>query len=235
MKAYKFLDANDNSPFAGFHWVPGVWVEAALSSPCHAGIHGCLSRDLSYWLSASLWEVELEGQIVESHRKVTGSRGRLVRRIGDYDAAVAELAQIGVWRSRDRAVEALESEGAGADAPPRWGRVGRRGGSWSGLGLRRHVRRVAGELAGARSIDDLAKIRVRPHADAFGLVAAALTVDAAKASLTGEPAESPFVAAYSAGHAAAGVAENQARFDEGFGTERAFQSAWLGDRLQLDV
>ena len=111
MRAYKFLDAHRCSPFTATVWVPGEWIEAPSPRPCHEGVHACHAADVSYWLADSMWEVELEGSIVESRHKVVGSRGRLVQPVGDYSRAARELAEVGVWRSRDRAVAALEAAG----------------------------------------------------------------------------------------------------------------------------
>ena len=63
--------------------------------------------------------------------------------------------------------------------------------------------------------------------------AAALPVDAAYFAGDDLPAQSPFVAACSVGHVAGGPDGDQAVYDEGYAAERAFQSAWLTDRLAL--
>ena len=105
MRAFKFLDAQGRAPFTAAPWAPGEWVEAAGAHPCREGVHGFRAPDVAYWLADALWEIELDGDIVDTRHKVVGSRGRLVRPIEEYPAAVRELAEVGVWRSRDRAVE----------------------------------------------------------------------------------------------------------------------------------
>ena len=88
MRAYKFLDADGLAPFTAFPWTPGEWVEASGAEPCRAGVHACAPADLSHWLAASLWEVELDGEIVEEATKVVASRARLVRRLDAWDDAL---------------------------------------------------------------------------------------------------------------------------------------------------
>ena len=201
MRAYKFLDAEGRGPFTGVLWPVGAWVERSDAVPCHDGVHGVLPDDLSHWLAASLWEVELDGKVVEARHKVVGSRGRLVRRIDDYGDAVRELAEVGAWRCRDRAVAAL-----GADDPG---------------------------FAAASTLEELAALGGSVDDSTFAGAAAALAGDAAHFALHGLPAQSPFVAACSAGHAAAGPSGDQGAYEEGYAAERAFQSAWLADRLGL--
>jgi hypothetical protein len=87
--AYKFLRSDGRSVFTSFAWPlpadgPGYWVEAPLD-PCRSGIHACRLTDLPYWAGRVLYEVELDGEVVEEPRKVMASRGRLVRRIAAWE------------------------------------------------------------------------------------------------------------------------------------------------------
>ena len=89
MIAYKFLRADGGSVFTGFAWPlpadgPGAWVEAPLD-PCRSGIHACFLSDLPLWAGQVLYEVELDGELLEEATKLMASRGRLVRRIGAWD------------------------------------------------------------------------------------------------------------------------------------------------------
>jgi hypothetical protein len=206
MRAYKFLDAYGLAPFTAVPWTVGQWVEGAGVEPCRVGVHGCVPADLSHWLAASLWEVELEGEIVATRHKVVGARGRLVRSMDGYDAAVRELAGIGAWRCRDRAVAVLGAEGG---------------------------TELADRFAEATTLDELAALGGNADESMFGGAAAALAADAAHFALHGLPAQSPFVAACSAGHVAGGPDGDQAAYDQGYAAERAFQSAWLTERLAL--
>jgi hypothetical protein len=203
MRAYKFLDDDGRAPFTGVPWTPGVWVEARAAEPCREGVHACLPADLSHWLSAVLWEVELDGEVKATRRKLVASRGRLIRPVEGYVTAVRELAEVGAWRTRDRAV--------------------------SGLGDRDSARR----LAAATTLTEVAALGAGEDEATFGGRAAVLAADAAYVALHGTAPQAPFVAACSAGHLAAGPDGDQAAFDEGYAAERAFQSAWLADRLGL--
>lgn len=85
MIAYKFLDEGAVSPFTGFRWSQGEWVEAGGIDPCRSGIHACTAAHLPYWLAPELWEIELDGELVRQARKVIAARGRLVRRIDAWN------------------------------------------------------------------------------------------------------------------------------------------------------
>jgi hypothetical protein len=87
--AYKFLRPDGRSPFSGFRWhlpngEPSEWVDARVE-PCRSGIHACRVSDLPLWVGRTLYEIELEGEVVEERSKVVASRGRLVRRIDAWD------------------------------------------------------------------------------------------------------------------------------------------------------
>jgi hypothetical protein len=86
--AYKFLNEGAVSPFAGFRWPADEWVDAAGTDPCSRGIHACRVTDLPFWLGKELWEIELAGDVVVQERKVVAPRGRLVRRIGEWNRAL---------------------------------------------------------------------------------------------------------------------------------------------------
>jgi hypothetical protein len=85
MRLYKVLDAGGVAPFTRFAWPDGEWVEAETIEPCRSGIHACRVRDLPYWLGSELWEIELDGEVTEQGRKVVAGRGRLVRRITEWN------------------------------------------------------------------------------------------------------------------------------------------------------
>jgi hypothetical protein len=87
--AYKFLRADGSSVFSAFRWTlpdggPGAWVDAHID-PCRSGIHACRAADLAYWAGRSLYEIELDGQIVEQPTKLVASRGRLLRRLAAWE------------------------------------------------------------------------------------------------------------------------------------------------------
>jgi hypothetical protein len=87
MNAFKFLAAGAVSPFARFRWPVGEWVDATQAEVCRLGIHACRIGDLPFWLDTELWEIELEGEVVEHPRKIVAPRGRLVRQIEEWGAS----------------------------------------------------------------------------------------------------------------------------------------------------
>ena len=101
--AYKFLDDGAAGPFTGFRWPVGEWVDAGGVDPCLEGIHACRLRDLPVWIGRELWEIELDGALVEQARKVVAPRGRLTRRIDAWNGQVArEFGRFCARRTRER-------------------------------------------------------------------------------------------------------------------------------------
>jgi len=86
--AYKLLGEGRIAPFSRVVWPePGEWLEAESVEPCRSGIHACRADQLPPWLAlGDLWEVELEDVVVDA-RKLVARRGRLVRRIDEWNAA----------------------------------------------------------------------------------------------------------------------------------------------------
>ena len=86
MIAYKFLLEDRVAPFSGAAWPePGEWLEAEVVDLCRTGVHACRVSDLPYWLRPELWEVELDGEIVTGEVTIAASRGRLVRRVEEWN------------------------------------------------------------------------------------------------------------------------------------------------------
>lgn len=101
--AYKFLDEQGAAPFTGFRWPVDEWVEAGRADPCGVGIHACRVRDLPVWMGRQLWEIELDGEVVELERKLVAPRGRLVRRVSEWNDALLEgFGRFCVTRTRER-------------------------------------------------------------------------------------------------------------------------------------
>jgi hypothetical protein len=89
VNAYKFLRADGTGVFTRFEWPlpdgrPGAWVETD-PDPCRAGIHACRRGDLPYWAGRALYEIELDGDVIEHRTKVIAPRGRLLRRIDAWN------------------------------------------------------------------------------------------------------------------------------------------------------
>jgi hypothetical protein len=92
--AYKFLRQDGSSVFTGFGWPlpnggPGSWVEADVE-PCRSGIHACRPEHLPLWAGQVLYEVELDGEIVDDRTKVIAGRARLTRRIDAWEESVRD-------------------------------------------------------------------------------------------------------------------------------------------------
>src|SRR5205085_3116636 len=68
---------------------PGPWLEAPVE-PCRSGIHACRRDDLPLWLGRELYEIELDGEIVDEPAKLIAARARLVRRIDAWDDPLRE-------------------------------------------------------------------------------------------------------------------------------------------------
>lgn len=215
--AYKFLDRHGCTLFRAVRWPlpqgdgPGPWLEAAAARPCREGIHACRPQDLAYWVQHELWEIELDGDVVEAERKVVARRGRLVRRLDAWAEHVGkDFGAWCAWRAREQAIAILERTG-----DQDWAREL---GQAATLGELREVgRRAAAALDG----------------DSAPGSAAALAADAAQLALTDLIAEAPFVAACAAGHAATFDGGGRHDFDLAFTAERAAQSDWVATRLGL--
>lgn len=85
MIAYKFLRPDGTGIFTGFGWPlpgdgPGEWVDAP-AEPCRSGIHACSAAQLPLWMGPVLYEVELDGTVVDAGMKLVAPRGRLTRRV----------------------------------------------------------------------------------------------------------------------------------------------------------
>lgn len=118
MIASKWLRPDGTSVFTRFRWPlpdgggPGAWVDATVE-PCHMGIHACRDADLPYWAGRELYEIELEGPIVEEQTKVVAPRGRLLRRIEAWDDALRDEY---TRMCADRGIELVR----GAGLPAGW-------------------------------------------------------------------------------------------------------------------
>jgi hypothetical protein len=118
--AHKVLGPDRRSRFTGFVWPPpdaaDPWVTADAVNRCRAGIHACRIEMLPIWLGAELWQIELDGEIVEGDRKIVASRGRLVRRIDDWNTeAKLEFADACAEEARRRTATAPELGGYADD------------------------------------------------------------------------------------------------------------------------
>ena len=199
---------------------PGAWVAPA------GGARAAQPPGLPHWIDEELWLVELAEPVLPEETRLVGSRGRLLRRVERWTPALArELAEACAWRARDQAVGALRGRGCAT---------------------------LADDLAGARELADVERLVAAtaaadlPAHVAFAADAAALARGArpeawlADTACTGHPRQAPaataanlcFVVAHTAGLAAV-EERGAAAYEAGVQAERAWQAAWLADRLGL--
>jgi hypothetical protein len=208
--AYKFLDGAGRGVFSGFRWTEqpaGTWVETPAAVPCREGVHGCRPADLAWWLNEELWEVELDGDVVDAGRKVVARRGRLRRRLDEWaGSAAAEFVGAVIFRARDAA---LAVEGS---AP------------------------ATEELAACDRVDEIlpaARAALGRLEDGTAAhVAVGLVADAASFG-NQHICHAPFISACAAGHTAAARTGRRGDWRGGLVAERAWQSAWIAERLGL--
>jgi hypothetical protein len=109
--AYKFLANGSVGRFSGFHFRPGQWVEAIRAGEGW-GIHACRAQDLSYWIDAELWRIELEGPMHERATQIEARRGRLLDRIDGWNEKQRAAFGLGcVFQTRDLSASALRKLG----------------------------------------------------------------------------------------------------------------------------
>jgi hypothetical protein len=210
--AYKFLDGDGHTMFSGFSWPlpaegePGEWVETPAVRPSYEGVHACRGDQLAFWLTPDLWEIELDGEVVEATHKIVAPRGRLVRHVDEWaDVGRAHAEHCG-WRARAVAVDALRRTGSGA---------------------------LADQLDACTTLAELAEMSAlvagRDPDDAATRVVM-LVADAGRAGGAGSVVGAPFVSACAAG-VAAELVGSLADQHPAFNAERRSQSAWIAPRL----
>jgi hypothetical protein len=207
VNAYKFLGEERRAVFSGMTWPEGAWVEAAgPPETCRAGIHACTPRHLAYWVLDELWEIELDGELVETPLKVVAPRGRLGARVHAWDDdARRDFMAEGIRRTARYAV--LELREVGLDA--------------EGDALEAADEKALTEVA-SRVRDAAADAGERDAADL-----AAYVLDAIDYAGVGHTVGPAFIAAHAADlHSPVGV-------DDPFGAERESQGLWLAARLGL--
>jgi len=203
--AYKFLRAGRIGPFSGIRWPDPGQDESWVPAGKRGPVSACRLEDLPEWPDDELWRVELDGDVRVEAGKLAGARGRLIERIDAWDAAVAaELAAACALRARDAAAALLASENAGA--------------------LKRCAT-PAEVVAAADALDGLDESAADAIGYAVGSANAAIRALQQPQIAPGSAAAAAFIASHAAAHAAGDV--------EAARRERAWQAAWLAQRLAL--
>jgi hypothetical protein len=208
--AYKFLRHDRRGVHTGWQWPLDEWVDSADVDPCRVGIHACEADDVAWWLADELWLIELDGSVTRARHKVVARRGRLVRTLDEYPAAVRELGRLATQRTRNRAIEAL--------------------GTHHRSEIARQLSSVA-SLADWRALGTLLADQLDDSDPVMSL--ALLSIDTAIYAADGEPPEAPFIACCAAGVEGTLVDSTRAAYEEAFGAERRWQADWLARRLAL--
>jgi hypothetical protein len=208
--AYKFLLPDRRGPFTGREWREDEWLEAeGALVPCRNGVHAFRTSDLAYWLTDDLWEVALDGEIVESDLKLLARRGRLVRRIDAWDPEARRAFAYECLRRVARcAADELRDAGLGEAAAS----LDEAGDGDPGV-------LAAAAEAGAGVAEERGAVAAERLVRYAG--------DAAGWATSLPPAGVAFVAAH------ARRVRTRAGFGDPFAAERAEQSAWLARRLGL--
>ena len=237
MKAYKFLADGGTGRFSDFRWpLPvdgafGDWVDAGeILEDCRSGVHACKPRQLLDWIDDELWDIELDGEIIERDVMIVAQRGRLLSRVAAWnDSTAQEFADACAWRARGFAFRALRR-----------------------LGLTEEAERLVAtaELEEMQTAAVAAFERTDDGAAAELTAFAADTVSLARgrrpemwdAGHPGlhEPEQTPgaiaanlaFVVAHTAGREAV-TAGADTDYESGFEAEREWQLTWLTERLAL--
>jgi len=72
---------------------PGEWMPPIKGEliPCENGYHLCREQDLVEWLGPAIWEVEYQGDRVDSGNKIVVREARLLRRCENWNERTARL------------------------------------------------------------------------------------------------------------------------------------------------
>ena len=118
MRAWKFLERGRVAPFGGHVWpAPGSSAQGAWVRPAGGEVFACRTSDLPWWINAELWEVELEAPIRTLSTQIAGRRGRLLRRMVDWDEVALRAYGVAcAERARDVAVSLFLRDGRADDA-----------------------------------------------------------------------------------------------------------------------
>jgi hypothetical protein len=228
--AHKFLSRGAVGLYSGFRWPtpeggePGSWV--MVTGPLVAGsngVHACDAGALADWLDDELWLVELDDQCLRADGLLVARRGRLLRRLEEWNERTAEeFAHACVLSAREYACAMLEEAGATEEAEA----------------IRRsHDLDELQKLAASSSIDvdseslvllaDSVELARGGRPERYGSHPAIETRPSAAALA----ANLGFVAAHAAGTLEVARTGDPSVYETAHGDERARQGRWLAERL----
>jgi len=233
--AYKFLSSGAIGLFSRHAWptptsdAPGEWVRVdGEVKECLNGVHACAKSQLVEWLDDELWEIELDGAVLEADGAVIAPAGRLVRRLEGWND---ECARAFVGHCVDGTValaaESLAREGRATDAEALLASRSQPGAELKVFELARNLEED--QSGPVRFAADMARLE---HGGRPELDADAPTAEAGGPTPAALAANLGFVCA----HITAQLAEQESAgaYAESFARERVSQSSWLAEKLQLE-
>jgi hypothetical protein len=211
MLAYAFLAKGAVEPLSGFAWpMPkdehDVWVDVD-TAPSEA-LRGYAAADLPYWVDEELWSIELAGTLAQRDHLLLAERARLLGRIDAWTDPLAwEFVAVCARRVAREAATALHEDGR-ADA--------------------------AVQLETAKDLADLelAASAALDHPSPAGRLAGYVVDVCFYARDARVAARAAGIVAKMSAYALAGEVEAR-EYDRRLANERAWQAAWLVDRLGL--
>jgi hypothetical protein len=234
MIAYKFLSSGSIGLFSRHVWptptadAPGEWVRVdGEIQPCLNGVHTCTRAQLVEWLDDELWEVELDGSVLEADGQLIAAAGRLIHRIESWndeaarafvdhcvESTVALAAESLVQAGRETEAEALAAFRSQPDGEQQVLQLAQSFNDEEATPIQFLADVVRLERGGRPELDEAA-----PTEEAGGPTPAALAANLG------------FVCA----HIVAQLSEqgSPGAYEESFTNERLRQSTWLAERLQL--
>ncbi len=235
MIAYKFLSSGAIGLFSRLAWptptadAPGEWVRVdGEIQLCLNGVHACATARLVEWLDDELWEIELDGPVLEADGALIAAAGRLIRRLEGWNDESAR-AFVGHCIDNTVALTAKSLARAGREVEAEALTASR-----SQPGAQLNVLQLA------RNLDDAQAISVHFLGDVTRLERGGRPerVDEAPTADSGGPTPASLAAnlSYVCAHIVAQLAEqgSAGAYDESFAREKHRQAEWLTERLQLE-
>ncbi len=235
MIAYKFLSSGAIGLFSRHAWptptaeAPGEWVRVdGEIQQCRNGVHACAEARLVEWLDDELWQIELDGAVVEADGELIAPAGRLIRRLDRWNDECAR-AFVGdcVDTTVALAVKSLARSGREIEAE-----------ALTAPRSRANTERTVLQLV--RTLEDEQTSPILFLADVARLERGGRPelVEEAPGADVGGPTPAALAAnlGFVCAHIAAQLAEQESAgaYDESFVRERLRQSTWLAEKLQLE-